>query len=216
MPIKYSIVKRNVDNIDVVPDFVDSLNENHYFKFDSHINFKGGEILASKILNYIFRDLTFKKWSNIIKEFGEKRICRRVHDLIADDNWSYSLKEKENILTSDYYSYLKAKYAKSDINKIPNKFLFVNNRKTEFYHNNKCVSNLRVLIFHDSTIEFLKEYFSLYFNETLFYWDHGMFNKEIIEWYKPDMILEIRVERFLENIYYPTWLSNEKLCISKY
>lgn len=28
-----------------------------------------------------------------------------------------------------------------------------------------------------------------------------VFNKELIEWHKPDIILEIRAERFLENNY---------------
>ena len=34
----------------------------------------------------------------------------------------------------------------------------------------------------------------------LIYWDHWSFNEEVVDWFKPDIILEIRTERFLEGI----------------
>ena len=56
------------------------------------------------------------------------------------------------------------------------------------------------MIFRDSSLHLLKNVLSIYFDETLLYWDHWFFNKELVEWYKPDIILEIRTERFLENM----------------
>ena len=64
----------------------------------------------------------------------------------------------------------------------------------------KDLQTLRVLILNDSSISFLKEVLSIYCKELLCYWDHWYFNKELIEWYKPDIILEIRTERFLEGM----------------
>ena len=41
-----------------------------------------------------------------------------------------------------------------------------------------------------------------YYNEIFFYWDHWFFNDKLIEWFKPDDVLEIRTERFLDNPQY--------------
>ena len=48
------------------------------------------------------------------------------------------------------------------------------------------------------------------------FWDHGNMDKELIEWYKPDLILEIRIERFIEKLPTPQWVINkESIDISK-
>ena len=76
---------------------------------------------------------------------------------------------------------------------------------------------MKVLIFHDSTIEFLKYSFMFYFKEMFLFWDHGQVKKDLIEWFNPDLILEIRVERFMENYYRPDWVINkEKINIKKF
>jgi hypothetical protein len=73
-------------------------------------------------------------------------------------------------------------------------------RETEYYYNPDSFTDLRVLILRDSSLTYLKDSLSVYFKEMLLYWDHWIFNKELVEWYKPDLILEIRTERFLENM----------------
>lgn len=42
------------------------------------------------------------------------------------------------------------------------------------------------------------------------YWDHGNLNKDLIKYYKPDLILEIRIERFIENMPIASWVSNKE------
>lgn len=83
-------------------------------------------------------------------------------------------------------------------------------RKSVYYKNDESYSNLKVLIFGDSTFKLYAPYISLYFKELFFYWDHGLFNKSLINWFKPDLILEIRMERFIENINAPNWILNKE------
>lgn len=66
---------------------------------------------------------------------------------------------------------------------------------------NKSFSNLRVLIFRDSSIRYLKYYLGFYFREMFLYWDHGNLNKDLIKYYKPDLILEIRIVRYRKYAY---------------
>ena len=44
------------------------------------------------------------------------------------------------------------------------------------------------------------------------YWDHCTTPLELIQWYKPDMILEIRIERFFEDYIAPQWVIDKKEC----
>ena len=83
---------------------------------------------------------------------------------------------------------------------LPEKFKSSSNRETSYYLNENAFTNLRVLILRDSSTIYLDNALSVYFKEMILYWDHWIFNKEIIDWYKPDIILEIRTERFLENM----------------
>lgn len=62
------------------------------------------------------------------------------------------------------------------------------------------MTNLKVLILRDSSVNYLKDVLSVYFNEILLYWDHWFFNRELVGGYKPDIILDIRTERFLEKM----------------
>ena len=34
-------------------------------------------------------------------------------------------------------------------------------------------------------------------------------SRTIIDWYKPDLILEIRIERFINKLFVPKWIENE-------
>ena len=56
----------------------------------------------------------------------------------------------------------------------------------------------------------LKNFLIPYFKESFFYWDHLNLDKELIEWFKPDIIIEIRIERFLENYEYPDWIKKQE------
>ena len=133
----------------------------------------------------------------------------RICDLTMPKNWSYPEEEIKKY-PNDEIKYFKNKYLINLKENIPEKFKQVNTRETEYYKNPKGFKNLRVLIFRDSSLEMLRDVLSIYFQELLLYWDHWNFNEKLIEWYKPDIILEIRTERFLENNYFLKDILNMK------
>jgi len=199
LPFDIEIVKRNYDQIKhLAPDFADNLDHTCYWKTDSHINFLGGKELSYNILNHIdnkFKREDFNKLINeqMITGNYQKSIC----DLVSEDNWSYSDEERlkycdEKVLL------LKNKFLIDKTYALPEKYKFCFERETEYFLNKYSFTNLRVLILRDSTVNYLKTSLTIYFKEILVYWDHWIFNKELIDWYKPDIILEIRTERLLE------------------
>ncbi len=121
------------------------------------------------------------------------------YDLILPNNWSYS---EEEILEyiDEKTMVINNKYLKDIKESLPEQFKFFSIRETNYYLNEKGFTNLKVLILSDSSINLFKEVLSIYCKELLCYWDHWYFNKKLIEWYKPDIILEIRTERFLEGM----------------
>ena len=207
IPFDNNFLKRNVSQLDeIIPDFSEDLDIDCYFKYDSHTNVKGGEILSFDILKYIdntFDLLNFQKLINDcdVVEFKEH------NDLMSDANYSYSLDEKNSI----HLKTLKNINPNLESLKIPKKFNECNGRKSFFLKNNNSFSNLKVLIFRDSSFDYLMNYFSLYFKEMFVYWDHLDLNKDLIDWYNPDLVIEIRIERFIENYSAPTWVTNKEI-----
>ncbi|PAV06294.1 hypothetical protein [Methanobacterium bryantii] len=200
LPFDVKIVKRNYDLIkNSVPDFIKNLDYTCYFKNDSHINYLGGKELAYCYLNYIDNNFGRDDFDRVLTEQISTIEHSRDGDLTFEKNWSYSNEEKIAYLNEKIIS-LKNEYLVNLDETIPEKFKVVSTRKTEYYKNPQGLKNLRVLIFRDSSLDFLKDVLSVYFKDILLYWDHWFFNKELICWYKPDIILEIRTERFLENM----------------
>lgn len=206
IPFDNSFLKRNISQLNgIVPDFSENLDVDCYFKYDSHMNVKGGEILSFDILKYIdnsFDLLSFQELINNcdVVEFKEH------NDLMSDANYSYSIEEKNSI----HLKTLKNIRPHLENLDIPKQFEECNGRKSFFLKNNNSYSNLKVLIFRDSSFDYLMNYFSLYFNEMFVYWDHLELNKDLINWYNPDLVIEIRIERFIENYSAPLWVTNKE------
>jgi alginate O-acetyltransferase complex protein AlgJ len=59
------------------------------------------------------------------------------------------------------------------------------------------VNNLKVLVLHDSFTTHLRQFIKESFGETVFIWD-TRFDKQLIEKEKPDIVIQIIVERHLE------------------
>lgn len=119
-------------------------------------------------------------------------------DLTNEENWSYSEKDREEYLNEKILEY-NHKYLEISNELIPDDFKYVGERQTEYVKNEHAFTPLKVLVLRDSSTTLLINFINLYFKELLSYWDHWQFNKELISWYKPDIIIEIRTERFLEN-----------------
>lgn len=209
LPFKFDKIKRNCDSIKEIVDFSNLLDHYHYFKYDSHMNYNGGKLLTYKFLNHINKDFSLENYENLLVNKKDKYFHQQ-YDLLSPFNWSYSPLERFIFpREGDEYSAV-PKNLKNLKEKIPNDFLTVRNRESFYYKNDNSFSDLKVLIFRDSSFDYLKWFFSFYFKEMFLYWDHGNFNKKLIEWYKPDLILEIRIERFLENIPRSSWVINRE------
>lgn len=202
LPSKIRLIKRNYDSINnQIPNFANNLDHTHYFKKDSHINFVGGKELSYHYLNYIDNSFKRKDYEKLIET--QISIVDRLYvcDLTKPNNWSYSEEEKEKYPNKEV-TFFKNKFLIDIKENLPEKFKFDGVRETEYYKNPKGYKDLKVLIFRDSSLNYLKNTLSIYFKEILLYWDHWFFTPELIEWYKPDIILEIRTERFLENNFF--------------
>ena len=203
-------LKRNVDLINEIIDFKEYLNYSCYYKFDSHINFKGGEILSFLILNHIDNKFNVNEWNNIITtEYQEEKYIRN-NDLLYPQNWSYSYKEREHILNqinNDAEIIIKPKTVTSL--EIKDEFKFCKKRPSHYFYNPNSYSDKTALIYGDSTFEFFMPYFEFYFRNMFYYWDHSSLNDKLIHYVNPNMIIELRIERFIDNLISPEWVVNK-------
>ena len=202
LPVSIKSVKRNVNKINV-PDFKDKLDESFYWHYDSHQNLNGAKNFSYYILNHIDSLFTFEEYENRVKNC-DFDVINESHDLLHYLNWSYSNREKEEI---ELKKVLFPKPKDIHYLNIPNQFFKDKNRASEHIYNPNSFSNQKALIFRDSSATNLKHYLSLYFREVFLNWDHLMLNKDLIEWYNPDIIIEIRIERFIENYVAPNWVN---------
>ncbi len=209
LPFEYTFLKRDIDNIDDFVDFADKLDVSDYFPLDSHINYDGGRLLTFYILNFIDKSFSFENFDDLLNDGADKLIIH-TFDLLTERNWSYSESEKNNFSLTENITIKIPKNFIDAHSEIPNEFNFDGVRKTEFFKNQDSFSKKRVLIFRDSSANLLKWFFSFYFEEILFYWDHGNLNPKVIKWFNPDIIIELRTERLLDNIPVPSWIENKE------
>ena len=83
-------------------------------------------------------------------------------------------------------------------------------RESFYWENPNSFSDKTALIFRDSTFNYFQWYFAFYFKEIFLYWDHGTVDDELIRLVNPDVIIEARVERFIENSITPDWVKNKE------
>ena len=209
LPFEHDFLKRNIDEVDEIIDFTDYLTKEDYFKSDSHISYEGGRKLSYKIMNYLDNDFTLDQYNELLDN-ADKVDKNRFYDLLVDMNWSYSQEFKKEFSTEDTYVIPRAKDLKL-IKNAPKPFQAFGSRKSVYYKNKNSVSDLRVLLFGDSSFKLFQPYLPFYFNEFFFYWDHGSFNANLIRWYQPDLIIELRTERFIDKLPSPTWIKNKQV-----
>jgi hypothetical protein len=200
LPFDITHLKRNYSKIEhLVPDFSDKLDHSCYWKTDTHINFVGGKEITYHILKHIDPTINRHYFDQVIDEQMDVSVEYTIQpacDLVS--NWSYS-KEELQEYRNEKQIYYNNKFA-NDLENIPEQFKFNSNRQTYYCSNEKSLTDKKILIFRDSSTEFLRNTMSIYPRELLCYWDHWCFNRELIEWYNPDIILEIRTERLLDNM----------------
>lgn len=208
LPFKINYFHRNINKIPEIPDYTHYLNQNHYFPYDSHMNYLGGEVLSFNYINNFDNSFSLTKFYDLIDN-SEKYDYFHINDLLTYDNWSYSEYERQLLDIKANIPHSAIKLNSKDLS-IPEEFSKVGTRNSIFLKNENSDADLRILIFRDSSFNLLMPYFNLYFNEMFIYWDHLNFNKDLIDWFNPDIIMEIRIERFLENYYTPDWIKSNK------
>lgn len=211
LPFDVVKIKRNVDSCDEIVDFADYLNNTCYYKVNSHINIKGSEIIAFKILNHIDNNFTIKEWNNIVNTTCEDVEIKRGGDLLLEKNWSFSIKEKR-IFYEKYSGNVEYTTRPKNISheKIPKEFEFCRKRESSYVKNEDSFSDKKVLFFRDSSFQSFIDFFSFYFREIFAYWDHGSLNDDLIKYFNPDIIIELRTERFIDDLFKSEWVINKK------
>lgn len=228
LPFEPKFVKRNYDEVnDLFPDFIDILSEKYYYSLDSHLNFWGGRKLSFGILRHFDSEFEWKTFKKLFKNQIHLKIKRRRGDLTLYPNLSYERKDLKiirersqtfkNKFTEDIED-IPPQFAQTmkgmKFDRIGSPYLYLKDsvisllqklgfrkrdtRPTVYLKNPDSYTDKKVLIFRDSGATRVYPSLTMYFNETLLYWDHWNFNKDLIEWYNPDIILEIRTERFID------------------
>ena len=203
LPIIHNSPIRNVNKLDYIPDFSKNLEINDYWKVDSHLNLNGAKKISFNILNYIDHSFKIDDYKLLLNKCTIKNELD-PSDLLREQNSSYSLLDRQKIKRISLQNYIPKELV---FKSIPKKFEKCGTRNSEHIFNPNSFSELRVLIFRDSSLSNMKNYLSLYFREMFLYWDHLDLNKELIEYYKPDLILEIRIERFMERYKTADWIN---------
>lgn len=203
LPITPKVLKRNFDSIDdLVTDFKDILDSTDYYKSDSHINFKGALKCSAEIMHDIKGEVSSEKYLEVLRE-------NLVHKKISVDGDLYKLKNPDSSKREiiDFYEFPLMEYSNEyryfdDPFEMPEEFSKVGKRNSFYIRNRFSLTDLNCLFLRDSTLIRFLNPLNVFFKSMFAYWDHWYFNTDLIEWYKPDVIIELRTERFLEKMKY--------------
>jgi len=203
LPINPKSLKRNYYSIqDLVPDFIDILDPTDYYKSDSHINYKGALKYSAEIMHDIRGEVSSQKYLEAIKENTIHKKIRVDGDLCK---FRYPREDQKEIVDRYEFMFLEYsnKYEYSDEPfKMPEEFAKVGKRDSFYMRNRFSLSDMNCLLFRSSAASRFMDVLNVFFKSMFAYWDHWNFNTDLIEWYKPDVIIELRPERFLENMKY--------------
>ena len=190
------IIKNNTNIIDLYD--TSSLLSKDFYITDSHLNDTGVlKICKSLMKNFIDCDEIIDKIdSNLKVDFINKfsgdltnPINLHNQDLITELELYEDIKNITNICYSDYIDKIKD---------IDIKYRFCFHRASKYVYNKNAIIKKTVLIYSSSTVSNkLFEFLSFYFENTFFYWNHLHINNDLIKAIKPDILLDIRIERFL-------------------
>ena len=181
-----------------------------YDKSESHINLKGMIKFYYKICDILSNK--FNVEINKKKIELSESIKQGNGDLIQGVNIgtniakkiyekTYTTNNNISIINNIYRENSNLKILDKDFNDISNdfyskKFLWIDIKKRILYFENEnSLNNLKIMIFHDS---FLASTLNLYGEMFKYvYCVKHIFANELVEYIKPDYILELRIERFL-------------------
>ncbi|MBQ6443474.1 MAG: hypothetical protein IJJ11_02200 [Methanosphaera sp.] len=172
---------------------------------DTHISVMSSLKVTPHILS-VLHGTEAKDYTQRITDKTHVEVVDHKGDLFFVFNWSYPQDERfKNYAHMQLETLeLNDEYKQVELEDIPEEYRRVSKRKSEYYINPNSISNKKALVLRDSSTNSLTKSFIAYYREVFFYWDHWYFNKQLVEWFNPDDVIEIRTERFIENPHYPT------------
>jgi hypothetical protein len=194
------LIKQNFDSSSFV-DLLDlvNLNSSDYYITDTHINDKGALKLTKSIMKFfIDNDNEINKIDNFLK-------TTTIHNFQGDLTSPINLENQQLVtdlkLNEDIVKIVNICY-NDYINKIKDidvKYRFCYCRPSKYMYNKNAIIKKTILIYGDSsTNNKIFEMISFYFENTFFCWNHLFINNDLINWLNPDIIIDIRTERFLQ------------------
>ncbi|MGN1321274.1 MAG: hypothetical protein ACI4VJ_01680 [Methanosphaera sp.] len=193
---------RHVDNLgDVVSDLSVVIDSDDYDINDTHINRKSGVKVAAYILSDLHENRSYEEYLRLLmSKLDIVSVDDYKGDLLSTRNWSYGegeLKEKYLKVPTE-----KVKITDNVVNaseSIHDEFKWFSNRASVYCKNENSYTNKKLLLLNDSSGHRIIPACLTYYREVFSYWDHWYFNKDLVEWFKPNDIIELRTERFLDN-----------------
>jgi len=194
------LLKQKYDSSSFV-DLLDhvNLNSSDYYITDSHINDKGSLKLTKSIMKFFIANDNeiniidnFLKTTTIHNFQGDLTIPINLENqqLVTDLKLNEDIVKIENICYNDYINKIKD---------IDIKYRFCYTRPSIYMCNKNAIIKKKILIYGGSSVfNKIFELISFYFENTFFYWNHLFINKDLINRLNPDIIIDIRIERFLQ------------------
>lgn len=205
LPFETNSPYRYTDTLkDIVYDLDCIVNPEDRYNNDTHISSKS----SLKIVSYMTSIIHNSSYDDIFKSLKDNTHFEHdshFGDLFNFKNWSYDRDElfHDNKYLDVDVVRLNNQIEKVKISEIPSQFRYISRRESKYFKNEHSISDKRAVILHDSSTLLLMDALIAYYKEVFFYWDHWFFNDELIKWFNPDDVLEIRTERFLDNPQYP-------------
>ncbi|OED29915.1 hypothetical protein [Methanosphaera sp. WGK6] len=207
LPFKTNYPKRHIDYLlDVACDLLEVLDEKDTDVTDTLINREAGIKITAFILSRLHDEEDSDYYlEQLFNRLNIETIDNYKGDLLSDKNWSYTddkeLKEELHISTKNV-----TLIEDKTINlkeEIPEEFKICNTRASEHIKNPKSMTDKKLLILGDASSQRVIIPLEAYYGEVFYYNDCRYFNEDLINWYKPDDVIEIITERYLDTAYCP-------------
>lgn len=203
LPFETQQPYRCVDKLNApyITDLIDVMEVGDYQYDDTHMSELSAIKVVANILKKIHPEVDVEEYKQILTAKLSIEEYVSFGDLLFQVNWSYS---RDHPVFKKHYHSIKKRYIPVDSSKVtekevPDEFNKMGSRETIYLYNKNSISDKTAIVLRDSTTDKLIHVISAYYREVIFYWDHYYFDKELIEWFKPDDVIEIRTERFIAN-----------------
>lgn len=179
--IRENTTARFIDPTDSL--YVAKLRRDVYYHSDTHWNLYGGFIGYRCLMQELGKDFP-------------KLMALQENDYTIDEQFNNegdlsSMLALQNVYKRKEYLFSAKDSSKQLMANLPTEILL-------HYNNNRTVdsSNLKLLMFRDSYANYLIPFLNLHFKETTYIWNYE-FMPDMIEKYKPDVVIFESLERFM-------------------